>query len=171
MFWTRACYRNFTAIYISTGYWIVAYPVDNAVNPLNNWDLKTEDLKTIIRGIIVGCSEAWTRHEKKHDLIWYQTWHVLPPNIWSLAALHANFCNRNYEPETILELNSVNRHVLQFVYFVWMRKYFVSLRYGLFRRIHQKCGRQAIHFSSKVHPTACQTSIVWWPNRPRLIAN
>ena len=51
---------------------------------------------------------------KTHDLIWYET-HVWSPNNWSLAACHTNFYNRSCEPEMILELNSVNRHILQYL--------------------------------------------------------
>ena len=68
-----------------------------------------------------------------------------------------NFAWRNVkkvhcEPETILELSSVNMHVLQFVCFVWMRKYFVSPGYGLCCPFHSNCGWQPTHFERKSSP-------------------
>ena len=81
------------------------------------------------------------------------------PNTWSLVAHHTNFCNRNYESEMILELSSVNRHVLQFVIFVWMQKYILLAKdTGWFAAFIQTVVGKQLTLRAKIHLTACQTS-------------
>ena len=113
-------------------------------------------------------TKTWLNY---YNLVWNITCTCLQsPNIWSLAARHANFCNCSCEPEMILELNSVNTigliclnaEILCFLAYKDM---------GCFAAFIQTVvGRQLIS-SAKIHLMACQTSNVWWPNVPRLIAN